>query len=78
MIEIGDRVKINFDSLMEDSLEVDRTTTHKDYLTYLKTDRDKVYVVSGIDEKLLRGCPYILDDDYLVTTTFAEDELIKV
>ena len=76
MIQVGDSVKINFGELMEDSLSAERNTNNKDYLTYLKSNQDNIYEVSEVNEK--NACPYILNDVFLNTTSFAEEELIKI
>lgn len=77
MIEVGMKVKIDIDVLAESAWEgLTAISNHygKDYAKYILNNPDKEYVISKVDDDE-DGFIY-LEDDFLSTTSFNEDELI--
>lgn len=74
MLKIGDRVKILLDKI-QDIEELDNGVDGKEHSAYIDANHDKVYEIIEI---VNCACQYVLDDDFLRTTSFDFDELEKV
>ena len=78
MLKIGDKVKFNIARLERINwigLNPDENINGKDYESYIKTNIDKEFKILKIDEGY---SPYVIDDEILKSTSFEENELIKI
>lgn len=75
MLNIGDRVIINISTLDIGGLSQDNNTSNKDYHSYILGNKGREYTIS---EVVAGFAPYVLDDAFLNSTSFNEDELLLV
>lgn len=73
MLRIGDKVRVNYNSL--DIGCLDSGVYNKEYSNYIQNNIDKEYEIIDIVDC---ACPFVLNDEYLNTTSFDEDELILI
>lgn len=76
MFKIGDKVKIIINNLNPSGLIPEENLQGYDYLEYIKNNVNKIYTIVKIISNITY--PYVLDDEILCNTSFAENELEKV
>lgn len=78
MLKIGDKVKFNiatFERINQIGLKPDENINEKDYEAYIKANIDTEFKILKIDDEY---SPYVIDDEFLKSTSFEEYELIKI
>lgn len=78
MLKIGDKVKFNIATLERINwigLSPDENINGKDYEAYIKANIDTEFKILKINDEY---SPYVIDDEFLKSTSFEEDELIKI